>query len=235
MADLTPGVSTSEVAARLAAVRDRIAAVGDPDAVTVVAVTKGFGPEAVTAALAAGLADLGESYAPELVAKSAAVDESGAPADGRPSPRWHFVGRLQSNKVRRVAATVHLWQSVDRPGLVAELVRHAPGAAVLVQVNVSGEEQKGGCPPAATADLVASLRAGGLEVRGLMCVAAPGGNEAARPGFRLLRSLADDLGLAERSMGMSGDLEAAVEEGSTMVRVGTALFGTRPGPRSGPP
>jgi hypothetical protein len=223
------------VAARLAAVRDRIAAVGDPDAVTVVAVTKGFGPEAVAAALAAGVADLGESYAPELVAKSAAVDASGAPAAGRPSPRWHFVGRLQSNKVRRVAATVHLWQSVDRPALVTELVRHAPGAAVLVQVNVSGEEQKGGCPPAATADLVASARAGGLDVRGLMCVAAPGGDEAARPGFRLLRALADDLGLAERSMGMSGDLEAAVEEGSTMVRVGTALFGTRPGPRSGHP
>ena len=226
-------MAPAEVAARLAAVQARIAAVGDPGAVTVVAVTKGFGPEAATAALAAELLDLGERYAAELVEKASAVDGSGAPGGGAPSPRWHFVGRLQSNKVRRVAATVHLWQSVDRPGLVAELVRHAPGAPVLVQVNVSGEEQKGGCPPAATADLVASLRTGGLDVRGLMCVAAPGGNEAARPGFRLLRSLADDLGLAERSMGMSGDLEAAVEEGSTMVRVGTALFGARPGPRSG--
>ena len=99
---------------------------------------------------------------------------------------------------------------------------------MLVQVNVSGEAQKGGCEPAATPALVAEVGAAGLDVRGLMCIGAPGGGEAARLGFRLLRSLADDLGLAEASMGMSGDLEAAVEEGATMVRVGTALFGSRP-------
>lgn len=225
---MSAGPSAGEVTARLGAVRERIAAAGDLAAVTVVAVTKGFGPEAVAAARAAGLHDLGESYAPELLAKSAA-----AAAAGGPPPRWHLVGRLQSNKVRRLAATVHLWQSVDRPGLVAELARRAPGAAVLVQVNVSGEPQKGGCEPAATAALVSDLRSAGLAVRGLMAVGAAGGDDAARPGFRLLRALADELGLAERSMGMTSDLVAAVEEGSTMVRVGTALFGPRPGPRSG--
>lgn len=231
------------VAARLAAVRARIARSGGDGRVVVVAVTKGFGPEAPEAARAAGLVDLGESYAGELVDKASAMRPAGA--DGVPagadsgaeesggggSLRWHFVGRLQTNKVRRLAGLVDLWQSVDRSTLVAEIGRRAPGAEVLVQVNVSDEEQKGGCAPAATAALVAEARAAGLDVRGLMCVGAPGGPEAARPGFRLLGELADDLGLAVRSMGMSGDLEAAVEEGSTMVRVGTALFGERPRPR----
>jgi pyridoxal phosphate enzyme (YggS family) len=222
-------IDAGEVARRLATVRDRIAAAGGDDGVRVLAVTKGFGPDAVAAAVGAGLRDLGESYAPELLAKASAADAAGLGGE----VRWHFIGRLQSNKVRLLAGVVDLWQSIDRDRLVGELVRHDPGAAVLVQVNVSGEEQKGGCEPAATADLVARLTGAGIDVRGLMCVAAPGGPEAARPGFRLLRALADELGLPERSMGMSGDLEAAVAEGSTMVRVGTALFGDRPGPRGG--
>ena len=206
---------------RLEAVRHRVARAGGTDDVRIVAVTKGFGADAVAAAVGAGLLDVGESYASELASKALAAGGDGAPI------RWHFIGRLQSNKVRRLSSVVHLWQSVDRVGVVREIARHAPGASVLVQVNVSGEAQKGGCEPAAAPGLVADATEAGLHVRGLMCVAAPGGNEAARPGFRLLRSLADDLGLEERSMGMSGDLEAAVEEGSTMVRVGTALLGPR--------
>ncbi len=99
---------------------------------------------------------------------------------------------------------------------------------MLAQVNTSGEGTKGGCPPAATAGLVADLRAEGLDVRGLMTVALRGPDGAAEC-FRTLRSLADDLGLPERSMGMSDDLEAAVAEGATLVRVGTALFGPRAG------
>lgn len=224
---LRPVVDPVAVAERVQAVRERIARAGDPGRVTLVAVTKGFGPDAVAAAVAAGLADVGESYAPELAAKALAGGASGA------GVRWHFVGRLQSNKVRRLAGTVHLWQSVDRHSVVDELARRAPGAAVLVQVNVSGEAQKGGCDPASAPTFVAEAGAAGLEVRGLMCVGAPGGGAAARPGFRLLRSLVDDLGLEVCSMGMSGDLEVAVEEGATMVRVGTALFGARAGPRGG--
>jgi uncharacterized pyridoxal phosphate-containing UPF0001 family protein len=95
-------------------------------------------------------------------------------------------------------------------------------------VNVSGEDQKGGCSPQHTPALVAQVKASGLDVRGLMTVAEAGGPDAARAGFRLLRRLCDELGLAECSMGMSDDLDAAVQEGSTMVRVGTALFGPRP-------
>jgi pyridoxal phosphate enzyme (YggS family) len=218
---ITCTASVTEVADRAAAVRRRIEVAGaDPASVTIVAVTKGFDRSAVDLALAAGLVDLGENYAQELLAK---VD-GGAPA------RWHVIGRLQRNKVRSLAPHVALWQSVDRPELGAEIARRAPGARVLAQVNVSDESQKGGCRPEATAGLVDALAGEGLDVAGLMAVAADGGPDAARPGFGRLRRLADDLGLAERSMGMSADLEAAVAEGATMVRVGTALFGPRADP-----
>ena len=212
------------MAEHVAAVRERVAGAGGEGRVTIVAVTKGFGPEAVAAAVAAGVDDVGESYAQELLAKAGAV----AP------PRWHFVGRLQANKVRSLAGTVSLWQSVDRPRLVDELARRAPGARVLVQVDVSGEPSKGGCPPAGVPALVERASSAGLEPAGLMAVGPLGPPEDARPGFRAVTALADRLGLPERSMGMSADLEVAVQEGSTMVRVGTALFGPRP-PRPGAP
>lgn len=192
---------------------------------TIVAVTKGFGPDAVAAAVAAGVEDVGESYAQELLAKA----EAGTAAP----PRWHFVGRLQANKVRSLAGTVALWQSVDRPRVVDEVARRAPGARVLVQVDVSGEPSKGGCPPAEVPALVERASAAGLEPAGLMAVGPLGPPEDARPGFRAVTALADRLDLPVRSMGMSADLEVAVQEGSTMVRVGTALFGPRP-PRPRP-
>ena len=192
---------------------------------TIVAVTKGFGPDAVAAAVAAGVEDVGESYAQELLAKA----EAGTAAPSR----WHFVGRLQANKVRSLAGTVALWQSVDRSRVVDEVARRAPGARVLVQVDVSGEPSKGGCPPAEVPALVERASAAGLEPAGLMAVGPLGPPEDARPGFRAVTALADRLGLPVRSMGMSADLEVAVQEGSTMVRVGTALFGPRP-PRPRP-
>lgn len=212
-------VPAEELARRIAALRQRIeAAGGDPDRIRVVGVTKGFDATAVEAAVGAGLRDLGESYAQELVVKAE------APAAG--DVRWHWVGRLQRNKVRQVAGHVALWHSVDRAELGAEIARRAPGAAVLVQVNTSGEASKGGCRPADAPSLVADLRAEGLDVRGLMTVAAVG-TDGAAASFRLLRTLADDLALPERSMGMSDDLDEAVAEGATLVRVGTALFGPR--------
>ncbi|MGQ0616337.1 MAG: alanine racemase, partial [Acidimicrobiia bacterium] len=109
-----------------------------------------------------------------------------------------------------------------------ELGRRAPGAVVLVQVNVSDQPQRGGAAPAAVPELVVRCRGVGLDVAGLMAVGPPGGPELAGPGFALVRRLADTLGLAELSMGMSDDLEVAVAHGATMVRVGTALFGPRP-------
>jgi len=226
---IEPGV----VAERVARVRARIrAAGGTDDAVRLVAVTKGFGVDAPAAALAAGVADLGENYAQEFEAKVgeigtalAALGPAGAAA---PAPRWHFIGRLQRNKVRLIASAVSLWQSVDNERLAAEIAKRAPGAAVLVQLNLSGEAQKGGCEPAVAPDLVAACTALGLDVQGLMGVGPAGPPEAARPGFRRLVALADELSLPERSLGMSADLEVAVEEGATIVRVGTDLFGQRP-------
>jgi PLP dependent protein len=226
----SPSASVAEVTARADQVRDRIRrAGGDAGRVRLVAVTKGFGREAVEAALAAGLFDVAENYAQELLAKAQDVqDVQDVTATGA-GPRWHFIGRLQSNKIRKLAPHVRLWQSVDRLSLGAEIARRAPGATVLVQVNLSGEATKGGCQPAELPDLLDGLRAEGLDVQGLMTVGPLDVAERARPAFRELRRLADQHGLPERSMGMSGDLEVAVEEGTTMVRVGSALFGPRPG------
>ena len=216
-------IDVATIVARAEGVRARIAtAGGDPGAVTLVAVTKGFPPALAVAAAEAGLSDLGENYAQELVPKVDAVAVSGA------TPRWHFLGNLQRNKVRALAPHVALWQSVDREALGAEIARRAPGASVLVQVNLSGEPQKGGCTRDEAAPLTEALAGLGLVVAGLMGVAPAGTPEDARPGFRWLRAEVDRLGLPTCSMGMSADLEVAVEEGTTMVRVGTGLFGSRP-------
>jgi PLP dependent protein len=213
----------SDLPERLAAVRGRVErAGGDPERITLVAVTKGFGADVVRAALDAGLRDVGESYVQELTAKAADLSGDGT------VPTWHFVGRLQRNKVRKAAPHVGLWHSVDRLSLGTEIARWAPGAAVLAQVNATGEETKGGCPPDQVPALLDGLADVGLDVRGLMAIGPPGPPEDARPAFRLVRSLAEKHGLAEVSMGMTGDLEVAVEEGATIVRVGTALFGPRP-------
>jgi len=213
------------VADGLVEVRRRIERAGGGPDVAVLAVTKGFGPEAMAAAVAAGCPAVGENYAQELLAKLEALD-----ALGSPRPEVHFIGRLQSRKVRTLAGVVDVWQSVDRPVLVDEVAKRAPGARIMVQVNVSDEAQKGGCRPDEAPALVAAARRAGLDVEGLMTVGRTGPPDAAREGFRMLRSLADELGVRERSMGMSEDLEVAVSEGSTMVRVGTALFGDRPPP-----
>ena len=222
-------IDPAAVAAHLDGVRARIAAAGgDPSAVTLVAATKGFGADAVHAALAAGVGRIGESYAQELVAKAAEVAEAAGAGDTRGLPQWHFLGRLQRNKVRALAPLVSLWQSVDRVELGEEIARRAPGASVLVQVNVSGEPQKGGCAPAETAGLVDRLRGLGLDVQGLMAVGPTGPPEAARLPFRALARQARTLDLHHLSMGMTHDLEVAVQEGSTMVRIGRGLFGPRP-------
>lgn len=208
------------VADNVAALRTRIErAGGDPDSITIV----GAKPPTVAAcreAIAAGIVDLGENRAQELLAK--ASDVVGA--------RWHFIGRLQTNKVRSLAPHVALWETVDRPELVEILARRVPGAQVLIQVNSTGEAQKGGCEPDAVGGLVRRAQDHGLTVRGLMGIGPLGPPEAARAGFRTLARLADELGLDIRSMGMTGDLEVAIEEGATMIRVGTGLFGPRPSP-----
>jgi PLP dependent protein len=209
---------------RLDVVRSRIVdAGGDVAAVRIIGVTKGVDAARLLAAPAAGLRDLGESYAQELAGKA------DGPLADEPDLRWHFIGRLQRNKVRLVAPHVHLWQSIDRLSLAAEVARRAPGARALVQVNVSGSDRQGGCPPERVAATVEGCRDLGLRVLGLMAIGPQGAPDDVRAAFARVRALADRLELPERSMGMSSDLEPAVAEGSTMVRVGTALFGPRRG------
>jgi pyridoxal phosphate enzyme (YggS family) len=208
------------VAGRLKRLRARLEAAGGSQ-VEVLAVTKGFDHRAVVEARAVGLEDVGENYAQELLAKVAHLE-------GQPPVRWHFIGRLQRNKVRDLAPHVWCWQSVDRVELGREIARWAPGARVLVQVNPTDEEQKGGVALDAAADLVAELRALDLAVEGVMAVGPHGPPDAARAPFEQVVGLADALDLPVRSLGMSGDLEVAVAAGSTMVRIGTDLFGPRP-------
>lgn len=214
------GLSELDVGANLAHIRYRIqAAGGDPTRVAVVAVTKGFGADAVLAGCRAGVADVGENYAQELLAKAPQVPDA---------VRWHFLGPIQRNKVAGLAPHIHLWQTVDRAAAGVAIGRHAPGAEVLVQVNVSGEAAKRGCRPDDTAELVSELQRLPLRVIGLMAVGPSGPPEAARPGFRRLAGLGRRLGLTELSMGMTDDLEVAVQEGATMIRIGRGLFGPRP-------
>ena len=211
----------ANVAANVEAVNARLRAAGaEPEAIVLIAVTKGFGPEIAAAALAAGLVDLGENYAQDLVAKARML----------PGPRWHMIGNVQRNKVASLAPHVHLWQTVDRPGLVDEIARRAPGAQVLLQVNAGAERQKGGITP--TVDAVGALAdhafGAGLAVRGLLAVGVADDAHATATAFAATRRLVDHFGFPVCSMGMTADLEIAVREGTTMVRVGRQLFGARP-------
>ena len=196
--------------------------------VTVVAVTKGFGLEAVEAALAAGLTDLGENRVQEAVTK---ID---SPLGAR--ARWHLIGHLQRNKAKFVPGRFTLVHSLDSAELAAELDRRVTGEPlrVLVQVNVAGEAQKHGCTPAAAPDLVRAVAGcAHLKVEGLMAVAPMTDDadvqRATFHGLRMLRDALEQEGLwlPALSMGMSDDYGVAVEEGATILRLGTALFGPR--------
>jgi pyridoxal phosphate enzyme (YggS family) len=219
--------------ARLREVRETIerhrARAGWRHEVRIVAVTKTHSVEAVRAAVAAGLTDVGENRVQEALAKQEEL--AGVAVD------WHLIGALQRNKARHAAGRFALIHSVDRLDLAQELGRRMQDGArqrVLVQVNCSAEPQKGGVEPAELPALLDAMGgAPGIEVRGLMTMAAFEAEEAAlRGSFALLRRLRDEAEgrghrLPELSMGMSGDFAIAVEEGATMVRLGTVLFGER--------
>ncbi len=207
------------LAERLQQVRQQIVAAGGSH-VEILAVTKGHPVEVVQAAAGVGLKAVGENYAQELVAK---LEHNSF------GLTVHFIGQLQTNKVRQIVDLVDVYETVDRLSLVVELAKRAKGAHVLVQVNTTADAQKGGCAPSQVAALVTEAASAGLVVDGLMTVGpTTGGPEDARAGFRLVRSLSDDLGLATCSMGMSDDFLVAVQEGSTRVRLGSVLFGMRP-------
>jgi PLP dependent protein len=210
------------VAENLQGVRERIARAGrDPDEVTVVAVTKGFGAEACRSALDAGLRILGENRVQEAVAKM----------DQVPGAEWHLVGHLQTNKARAAAGRFSLIHSVDSPRLADALARINVEQKVLVEVNVAREAQKSGANPDTAAELIDAV-AEMLDLRGVMGMGpAAGDPRAAFDELRAIRDAAQErLGrpLPILSMGMSGDFEVAVAAGSTMVRLGRVLFGPRP-------
>lgn len=219
----------SNIAGNLAAVRGRIVAAAeragrDPAKVQLVAVTKTVRAEAVIQAYAAGQPLFGENRVQEAATKAALLREAGV------TPVWHMIGRLQSNKVRAAAGLFAMIESVDSLALAKTLnARVEQRMPVLIEVNVGGEPTKTGFAPRDTAFAVAAMRAlPNLDVRGLMTVAPPAPYpEAVRPVFRRLAGLARELELPELSMGMSGDFEIAVEEGATVVRVGSAIFGRR--------
>lgn len=226
------------LAQRLEEVRQRIARAAaragrDPAQVTLVGITKGVPPERIRAAVELGLGDVGENRAQELLAKQAALPDLPV--------RWHFVGRLQTNKVRHVLGRVALIHSLDRWELAEVLDRRARTLGLrqdcLVQVNVAGEPTKAGIPPEQVRDFIGRVAPlPGIRVLGLMTIApAAEDPEEVRPVFRRLRKLWEELrrdapeGVEMRhlSMGMSADFEVAVEEGATLVRIGTAIFGHR--------
>lgn len=223
-------MNVDEVVARTAAVRARIETIERSwtHRVDLVGVTKGFGPEAIDAAVAAGHDAIGENYAQELLDKRSTIE--------RLRPEVQFIGRLQRNKVRQLVDLVDVWCSLDRASVVEEVAKRAAGARVLIQVDTSDDPAKGGCELGEVATLVDLARERDLSVLGLMTVGPTGGSaDATRAGFREVRALVDRLGLSVCSMGMSADLDIAVQEGSTQVRVGTALFGPRPVRRTATP
>jgi PLP dependent protein len=221
--------------ASLDAVRARIAAAGrragrDPATIRLLAVSKQQPLASIRAACAAGQHDFGENYLQEALPKIAALSD--LPLN------WHFIGRLQSNKTRDVASFFDWVHSVDRERIAARLDAQRPQdrarLQVLLQVRVGGESDHGGIDAAALPALADSVRRmPRLELRGLMCMPEPADDEAARHApFRRLRELLGELNghghaLDTLSMGMSGDLEAAIAEGATIVRIGTAIFGPR--------
>lgn len=224
-------MTAAEIADRVASVRGRIeqaaARAGrSPGDVVLVAVSKTFGIDAIRDALAAGVSDLGENRAQELRQKAAVV-----------GARWHFVGPLQTNKVRHVVGVVAVVHSVDRPGLGEAIGRRARSIGVtqdvLIEVNLAGEATKHGVESQSAVALARTIDAiEGVRVTGLMAIPPAVPADRARAYFTQLAELRDEVTAwvpraIELSMGMSHDFEAAVEEGATMVRVGEAIFGSR--------
>ncbi len=222
---------TQLVAERLSHVKKRLlAATPGRNLPQIVAVTKGCFEQHIQAALANGLCDFGENYADELKAKSEKMKsglaaESTSPAAGSTADdiRWHFQGRLQSNKIARLDGIVSVWQSLDNLSTAEKLAKRIAGADVFVEVRTSQDDSRPGVEPSQIPEFVERCRLLQLNVRGLMCIASLEPAEAARE-FELCRRLGEASGLSELSMGMSQDYELAAQNGATMVRLGRILF-----------
>ena len=228
-------IAMHDVGSALSAVRARIGELErryrrEPGAVALLAVSKTKPPEAVQAAIAGGQQAFGENHLQDAMTKVEALADSGV--------SWHFIGAVQSNKTRPIAAHFDWVHGIEREKIAARLSAQRPAGRgpldVCIEVNVSGEGTKSGVSPAEVEPLARVIRElPGLRLRGLMAIPRPSADfESQRAPFRLLREILDDLnakglGLDTLSMGMTGDLEAAVAEGATMVRIGTAIFGPR--------
>ena len=220
----------TEVAGNVRRILDRIGGAAiragrPPGSVSLLAVTKTVPVDRIREAIAGGVAHIAENRLQEALPKREALASE--------KVRWHFIGHLQTNKAKKVVENFDCVHSVDRIDLAEALSRHAssrPPLPVLIEVKLQEEQNKSGVLEGALPAFVSSVRAlQNLQLRGLMAIPPPVENpEQARPFFRRLRELAEDLGLSELSMGMTQDFEVAVEEGATMVRIGTGLFGSRP-------
>jgi len=219
-----------DIATNLERVRERLARAAEragrrPDDVLLIAVSKTVDVERIRAGVAAGVTALGENRVQEAKTKIAEL--------GRPAA-WHLIGHLQTNKVKDALPLFDVIHSLDRLELAREIERRAAARGqvvdALLQVNVAAEASKGGVGPDAVGETLDTIgKLAHVRVRGLMTIPPEVERaEDSRPWFRRLRELAERHGLRELSMGMSGDFEVAVEEGATMVRVGTAVFGPRP-------
>lgn len=214
-------IDPQEVASRVASIRDDISQLAS-HSVSIVAVTKTFSTDAWSAAQSAGCDGIGENYAQELLEK---IQVTPAPLP------VHFIGAIQSNKVRALASHVALWQGVDRESVITEIAKRAPGANILLQVNTTGEDSKFGMNPSHVDRLRTFAEKAGLGVKGLMTLGPTDGTVAEiRSSFTALRALADEHHLHECSMGMSGDYKIGLECGSTIIRIGSMLFGARSNP-----
>lgn len=225
------------IAAHVQEVKERIACAArragrEPEEITLVAVTKGVDVERIREAIAAGLSICGESRVQEAMPKLSVLHQAAS---------WHFIGHLQKNKVKYIAGEVDLIHSVDSIDLCDEIGRRSQKRGiiqdVLLEVNISGEEEKFGVPPSEAGDMVKAMaRIRGVSLKGMMAIPPFSEDpEQSRPYFRRLRELRDEIvrmGISppdfrELSMGMSNDFEVGIEEGATLVRIGTAIFGQR--------
>ena len=214
---MTNGSDYEKIQDRLEEINEIVAAKAQ-NQVNLIAVTKGFTHEEVNIATELGIKNFGENYAQELLAKNPLVDAEIS---------WHYIGQLQSNKIRKVSHLVDVWHSVTSLKLAREIHNRNDQAKILLQVSVLGPSNSKGFEVEELPDLISQLRDENVDVSGLMTMGVPGDMVATRFVFKRLRQLADTFELSECSMGMSDDFEIALECGSSMIRIGSAIFGNR--------
>ena len=214
---VTNGSDYEKIQDRLEEINEIVAAKAQ-NQVNLIAVTKGFTHEEVNIATELGIKNFGENYAQELLAKNPLVDAEIS---------WDYIGQLQSNKVRKVSHLVDVWHSVTSLKLAREIHNRNDQAKILLQVSVLGPSNSKGFEAEELPDLIFQLRDENIDVSGLMTMGVPGDMVATRFVFKRLRQLADTFELSECSMGMSDDFEIALECGSSMIRIGSAIFGNR--------